>query len=179
MSSGYKFKHGGKRVHRLVWVEHNGAIPEGMVIHHKDGDKSNNDISNLEMMKRGDHVKLHQPESKAARIAGLARSYDARMRWHRSEDGRAWHRANFETSKEALLAKKFDCVCQNCHKEFKSRVEAKFCSDKCVTAKRKASGIDDVVRNCDHCGAEFKVNKYTKTRFCARLCSRLYWAQRS
>lgn len=36
--------------HRVVWVWHNGAIPEGLVINHKDYNRANNDIANLELM---------------------------------------------------------------------------------------------------------------------------------
>ena len=38
------------RVHRLVYMAHVGAIPEGMQINHKDEDKTNNCIDNLELM---------------------------------------------------------------------------------------------------------------------------------
>lgn len=36
--------------HRVIWVWLNGAIPEGMVINHKDYNRSNNAIDNLELM---------------------------------------------------------------------------------------------------------------------------------
>ena len=39
-------------LHRAVWEEHNGPIPEGMVVMFKDGDKTNCDISNLMLAKR-------------------------------------------------------------------------------------------------------------------------------
>ena len=38
------------RVHRLVYMAHIGAIPEGMQINHKDENKANNCIGNLELM---------------------------------------------------------------------------------------------------------------------------------
>lgn len=38
------------RVHRLVYMAHKGAIPEGMQINHKDENKANNCIDNLELM---------------------------------------------------------------------------------------------------------------------------------
>lgn len=47
--------------HRLVWEKHNGPIPEGYVIHHKDGNGLNNSIENLEMMTRAEHVRHHKP----------------------------------------------------------------------------------------------------------------------
>ena len=36
--------------HRVVWVWHNGAIPDGMVINHKDYNRSNNHIENLAVL---------------------------------------------------------------------------------------------------------------------------------
>lgn len=36
--------------HRVIWVWHNGAIPKGLVINHKDYNRANNDIANLELM---------------------------------------------------------------------------------------------------------------------------------
>jgi len=38
----------GKMAHRIVWEKENGAIPDGYFIHHKDGNKQNNNINNLE-----------------------------------------------------------------------------------------------------------------------------------
>ena len=36
--------------HRVIWVWHNGAIPKGLVVNHKDYNRANNDIANLELM---------------------------------------------------------------------------------------------------------------------------------
>jgi len=38
------------RVHRLIWTFFNGPIPNGLQINHKDGDKLNNNLANLELM---------------------------------------------------------------------------------------------------------------------------------
>jgi hypothetical protein len=38
------------QAHRVVWVYHNGMIPDGLQINHMDGDKSNNLVSNLELV---------------------------------------------------------------------------------------------------------------------------------
>lgn len=37
-------------VHRLVWEAFNGAIPPGLEINHKNGNKSDNRLSNLELV---------------------------------------------------------------------------------------------------------------------------------
>lgn len=44
-------------VHRLVWKLFNGEIPEGYEINHIDGNKSNNKLSNLELMTREENCK--------------------------------------------------------------------------------------------------------------------------
>ena len=48
-----------KRLHRLIWESYNGEVPEGMVIHHIDGNKTNNNISNLEALSKSTHTTLH------------------------------------------------------------------------------------------------------------------------
>ncbi|PWU07229.1 MAG: hypothetical protein C5B43_00615 [Verrucomicrobia bacterium] len=55
-------------LHRTVWIDHYGLIPEGYVIHHKDHNWRNNDISNLEMVNRKEHGKIHNKDSIASRI---------------------------------------------------------------------------------------------------------------
>lgn len=46
-------------LHRDVWEHHNGPIPTGYEIHHRDHDKSNNAPSNLELVKVRPHRKHH------------------------------------------------------------------------------------------------------------------------
>jgi hypothetical protein len=42
-----------------VWEHHNGPIPAGFEVHHKDENKANNDISNLDLMTAVDHAARH------------------------------------------------------------------------------------------------------------------------
>lgn len=50
----------GKYGQRNIWEKEHGPIPDGHVIHHIDGNKYNNDISNLAMMTYKDHNQLHK-----------------------------------------------------------------------------------------------------------------------
>jgi len=45
--------------HRLVWIQNYGDIPEGMVVHHVNGDKMDNRIENLELMENRAHSRMH------------------------------------------------------------------------------------------------------------------------
>ena len=52
----------GKRMllHVYVWESVNGPKPKGYHIHHKDENKGNPDISNLELLLTSHHKKIHQ-----------------------------------------------------------------------------------------------------------------------
>jgi len=52
---------GGKnrKVHVLEWEKHNGEKPTGHEIHHKDQNKGNWSISNLELLTNSDHQRIH------------------------------------------------------------------------------------------------------------------------
>ena len=46
--------------HRIVWWQHHGCIPqEGEIIHHKNGNKRDNRIENLELMNNAEHARYH------------------------------------------------------------------------------------------------------------------------
>lgn len=58
-SSGYQNK--CIYEHRKIWErEHNKKIPNGFLVHHIDRNKANNQISNLLLISREDHPKLHR-----------------------------------------------------------------------------------------------------------------------
>jgi hypothetical protein len=49
----------GMEIHRIIWIEQYGEIPKGWELHHIDGDKSNFDLLNLELLSNSDHQKIH------------------------------------------------------------------------------------------------------------------------
>ena len=47
-------------LHRLIFEDfYNMKIPKGYVIHHKDGNKLNNCILNLQLLRRDEHMRMH------------------------------------------------------------------------------------------------------------------------
>lgn len=59
-------------LHRLIWEYYNHKIPEGYVVHHKDFNKNNNKISNLELMSAKEHKAYHirEAQSRGKMLAG-------------------------------------------------------------------------------------------------------------
>lgn len=53
--------------HRVVWVWYNGAIPKGMVVNHKDYNKANNKIENLELMTQKENTEYSRCHSNPPR----------------------------------------------------------------------------------------------------------------
>ena len=139
------FRNGNTYLHRFVWERAHGPIPKGKVIHHIDGNPGNNEVSNLECVSLREHiVDRHGLESirKAIALAPL---------WHRSEEGRTVHS---DASRRGWSRKaEVDRTCQHCGGHFKSTGQrAKFCSNNCKSAHRRASGKDKVPVVCSVCG---------------------------
>ena len=117
-------------IHRAVWQYNNGIIPEGYIIHHIDGNKSNNDISNLQLMTGTEHRKLHN------RIAKSTRTHVCKICGKQ-----------FQTTKSTAFVQKYcsdECrakaytkkyVCIVCGKEFLSDKfnDRKYCSLGCAS----------------------------------------------
>jgi len=59
MDKGYYVNRKYGSLHRYIYTQHNGTIPEGYIVHHKNEDKLDNSPKNLIMMTRGEHQKLH------------------------------------------------------------------------------------------------------------------------
>ena len=72
---------------------------------------------------------------------------------------------------DSIIEKEFEC--EYCKKKYKAinNNTNRFCSNKCKSAWRRKSGIDDVEKVCEICGSKFKTNKYSKTKTCSRSCA--------
>ena len=49
-------------LHRVIWEEHNGPIPDGMMVSFKNGDKEDLDIDNLMLISNAENLELHRSQ---------------------------------------------------------------------------------------------------------------------
>lgn len=183
--TGYYLHTGSKgnknsRLHRDVYEYYNGEIPKGFHVHHKDHDKSNNDISNLVMLTKKEHNKIHSKEmteeEKMWRRNNLinnavpkAREYNLKNR------SKEYYQKQYEKSKDKLHEIK-EFICIECGKVFTTvnNGSNKFCGNNCKSKHRRNSGVDNEERSCPVCENAFSTNKYSKTVCCSRSCANTY-----
>lgn len=60
---------------KWVWERANGSVPKGMVIHHKDRDPLNDDLSNLVLLTRSEHAREHNHELHDARYGRAGKTF--------------------------------------------------------------------------------------------------------
>lgn len=109
------------RLQRVVWEFYNGAIPENCHIHHIDGNKQNNDISNLKLVSASEHAKIHSKKankefwhSEKMRKAS-EKGREECKKWHNSETGKKWHS---EHQKETVRKNIIKKICTDCGGSF-------------------------------------------------------------
>lgn len=49
---------------KFVWIQHNGNIPKGFLIHHIDKNTLNDNIENLALVTRKAHINIHRQDLK-------------------------------------------------------------------------------------------------------------------
>ena len=71
--SSHKEGNYGKLLHRLIYADHYDIVlGSDVIIHHLDGNKTNNDISNLITMTNSEHIRQHQLGENNNNYGGLS-----------------------------------------------------------------------------------------------------------
>ena len=174
-SGYYKSSHFSppKCLHRYVWESRVGEIPIGFEIHHKDQDKTNNALENLECISKELHHQIHAatPSNKLKAY----RSNEERKKefirksrlWHKSDEGRKWHQIHALQCKQQGWHKPTTEVnCLLCGKAFMGDSQTKFCCKAHKAKWRRLQHLDDEVRVCERCGTKFITCKFKSRKFC-------------
>lgn len=164
-----------KGLHVAIWEYYSGKkVPNGYDVHHKDGNTHNNSFDNLECLSRREHSKKIRVTEKM--LKHLEDIRPLTVDWHRSEEGRAWHRQH---SKEAYTTREYrEHVCDYCGKTYRTRHYGgnRFCSPNCENKWRYHNDYELAEGVCEFCGKTFiyKTGTYRKNvvrRFCSASCS--------
>ena len=168
-----------KSLHRFVWEENNGVIPNGYEIHHIDFDKSNNHISNLMLVDKKTHLEIHsksltdeQRQFRRNNMNNVVRP--KAIEWHKSDKGREWHKKHYQECLKDSKPK-IKRVCAFCNREFIGYSNSNYCSNKCKSAQRRKSGKDNITVKCIICGNDFSTNKYRPAKTCSKSCANIMW----
>lgn len=125
----------GKYLHRAVWEHFNGKIPKGYVVHHVDFNPANNDISNLTLLTKAEHRKLHtelyEPQKYICEYCG--KEFESK---HRGKPNRF---CSHECSGKWSYRNNHEIrICAECGKEFTAYKysKKKYCSISCSNKAR-------------------------------------------
>lgn len=173
--SGAYIKAGVQHLHQEIYKDNHGPIPPGAVIHHEDGNPSNNDPSNLVAMGRGAHLKEHwdrgdiDPAVLGAHLRTVSHLAAA---WHGSAEGKAWHSLHGKQTWEER--KKYPAQCTECGELFVTYFPSRtrYCSPRCGAKQwfRVHGYPAKKPRECEVCKVVF--NTKTKgSRTCSTKCS--------
>ena len=147
------------RAHRWVWINYHGKIPKGYHVHHKNEDKSDNRIENLELIERSRHLSHHMQDTERKKKSAehCEKIRPLTKEWHRSEEGRAWHRLH-ALKNNFGNGELFDYICQQCSKLYKSKLKGKdqtrFCSNNCKSQWRRNAKLDYIDKVCPVCNSK-------------------------
>lgn len=131
---GNYYQKKGLRLHRVVWEHHHGKIPPGYHVHHIDGDRSNNNISNLELIEKGSHASFHAVLRPDYNKMHIERIRPLASKWHGSDEGLKWHS---KQGKENWAKRKLlQYTCDFCGKTFETQYvygsgQNHFCHQNC------------------------------------------------
>jgi hypothetical protein len=157
--------------HRWVWINHNGEIPKGLDIHHIDEDKSNNEIINLQLVNRSDHLKIHweDPEARRKRREFLTQIRPLAHKYLRSVKGRK------RQSEDAKIGwtkrKELFIICKECGKQRITKISwTIFCSDACDKKWRRKQKMYFIEEICQICNKLFSKCRFSPQKFCSISC---------
>lgn len=147
-----------RMLHRQIYLDHFGPIPDGYDVHHVDGNPLNNVPSNLMALSKEDHRRHHAMLN--------------------VQDPEYMRRTLGSPRRKQPPTLPLNCVI--CGKNFMACVpEARYCSSKCNTRGIRAKPKNQETRVCLICGNQFTRYHAERTKTCSTRCGRaMMWERR-
>lgn len=128
------------QIHQVIWRYHYGEIPDGYVVHHRNLNPADNDISNLQLLTNAEHQQLHRAMEGAIRKnkqlvcknwGKIFLAYRGDSLYCSTKCKNAFYRHSQETQ---------ETVCEWCGKSFLTRPSFphRFCSNSCASKWRRS-----------------------------------------
>lgn len=143
-----KVEGASRSLHKHIWESSNGTTPRGYQIHHIDGNPANNKIGNLECILASDHARMHLAERIANgtldAVKSLELAREAAKVWHKSPEGRDWHRRNALEHPATRETEEYVCsICGSKYERAKREYMRHNCSPACYQKqlRRERKGI--------------------------------------
>lgn len=149
-------------LHREIWRFFHGEIPKGYEVHHRDLNRSNNDITNFDLLTKAEHKKIHVATLKTFKCQVCGRKFKA---------GSVSRYCSKECRKEGVRRKYLKkYTCEYCGREFEAtrHYPYRFCSKVCAgLANRK---ITRETITCAVCGKKFTAKACAHRKYCSLKC---------
>lgn len=165
-------------LHRYTYEREVGAIPEGCHVHHKNGDRDNNEIENLACLEGAAHRREHLSDATARGRTPESLARLAEMRWLAASARRGLY-VGPRKQRKGLVRK---VVCNTCRTEFELKKtdsdRTVYCSEKCSQHTRLVytDAFYAAERPCLHCGESFApgIRAAGSKQFCSSSCRDKY-----
>jgi hypothetical protein len=162
-------------LHRRVWLDTYGLIPDGYAVHHRNGDWTDNRVENLALMHISEHGRHHLAERRARdpepERRGLIAARVRAAEWHASPEGLRWHSQHGRATWQDRQSSR--AICEDCGRGYDTffPTRSRFCSSACMqrhnyhTTPRVVGGI------CPRCGKTVRHKPGRPTTYCSHLCA--------
>lgn len=134
---------GNHSIHRTIWTYYYGEIPEGYDIHHRDLNPKNNDISNLQLLTKSEHWKLHVELLNLLPFKKFVCLECGKIFYKQTHSKKIKFCSRICQRRNARKARAEIRICKQCGKEFLvDRCDPKiYCSRNCFYESRRGKNI--------------------------------------
>lgn len=165
-----------KYLHKLIFEDFYGfEVPKQFVVHHKDGNKLNNCILNLQLMRKEDHLSLHHKGLKHSKATknkiSLAKTgkYLGKDNWNYKDNYRVVKLGSPDRTQRYIIIKDKKILKSSTNPLFLSKWFEEYYPNESLTNEYKELGWE-VINNYK---LRPKGNVGGKKRYCIRYCGKV------